>query len=289
MLYYRRLDEIPSLLSKLEEYITQNNAFKPLFVLFRILIKMMGFKTYKETLIELKEDAEYLNLFPLSYFHEEFQTLYKLVLLYLGDNQLAGKDSYSDSAFPELSWMYYQIMSIIDYSRNYFSNAIIHSLEAEKFYLQDFNFTRYFVTRNNIVAFYGFLDNYRASIATLKPIMHCMIYQWHDKNLTKLVLFQNLYSLIMNECLDDIIDFLDSIKVEQQIMSTFSLIIASITYYLKGIAKGEIKENFQAMIKEDSVANEFFISLYENRKFNNDFVKKYKNMEKIAKKYKFVK
>ncbi len=51
----------------------------------------------------------------------------------------------------------------------------------------------------------------------------------------------------------------------------------------------QIKMKGKNVIKEDSVANEFFISLHENQKFNNEFVKKYKNMEKISKKYKFVK
>jgi hypothetical protein len=288
-LYFRKIEEIPSLSNKLEEYILQNNAYKPLFILFRILIKMLGYKTYNETLIEIKEDADYLSIFPLQYFHDEFQTLYKFILLYLGDSQLAGKDSYSDTAFPELSWMYYQILSIIDYSRQYYTSAIINSLEAEKFYLQDFNFTRYFVTRNNIAAFYGYLDNYRASIATLKPIMHCVIYQWTDKNLTKLVISQYLYALIMNECLDDILLFLDSIKLESQILSSFSLIIAVLAYYLKGITKETFKENFYQILKDDSIAYEFFLSLFEKKQINKDFVKKYKNIEKIAKKYKFVK
>lgn len=152
-LYYRRLDDIPYLSDKLEEYINQNNAFKPLFVLFRILTKILGYKTYRETLQEIKVDAEYLSIFPLNYFHDAFQTVYKFVFLYLGDNQLAGMDSYSDAVYPELSWMYYQIKSVIDYSNQDFSSAIINSLEAEKFYLKDFNFTRYFVTRNNIAAF----------------------------------------------------------------------------------------------------------------------------------------
>lgn len=288
-LYFRRLEEIPSLSNKLEEYIKQNNALKPLFILFRITIKMLGYKTYKETLVDIKEDADYLSIFPIQYFHNEFQTLYKLVLLYLGDSSLAGRDSYSDSVFPELSWMYYQIMSLIDYSKNHYTSAIINSLEAEKFYLKDFNFTRYFVTRNNIAAFYGYLENYRASIATLKPIMHCLIYQWKDKDLTKLVISQYLYSLIMNECIEDIIMFLDGIKLEAQIFSTFSLIISVIAYYLKGTDKNALKESFYQILQEDIIAYEFFISLYENKKINRDFVKKYKNMEKIAKKYKFVK
>lgn len=40
-LYFRKIEEIPSLSNKLEEYILQNNAYKPLFILFRILIKIL--------------------------------------------------------------------------------------------------------------------------------------------------------------------------------------------------------------------------------------------------------
>ncbi len=288
-LYYRRLEEVLYLTSKLEEYIQQNNAFKPLFVLFRIFIKVLGYKTYNETLQEIKEDAQYLSIFPLNYFHNEFQTLYKFVLLYLGNHQLAGKDSYSDTAYPELSWMYYQIMSVVSYSQQNFTSAIINLLEVEKFYLKDFNFTRYFVTRNNIAAFYGYLENYRSSVATLKPIMDCLIYQWHDKNLTKLVITQYFFSMIMLECIEDIINFLDSIKIEPQIFSSFTLIISVFAYYLKGYKKEEIKEDLIQLIQEDKIAHDFTEYLYASGKMDLNIVKKYKNIEKIAKKYKFIK
>ncbi len=169
-IYYKNDVQIDFLYSKIVDFIKEDNFLKPIFVLFKILIKMNNIKNYSDFLKAIKEDLDYICFFPKEYFYEKLEVLYLLVLLFTNRDKKTLHSEIGYDKYPSLTWLYYHILGTFAYLNDNCSEAILFYKKAEDIYFQDCNINRYILMKNNIAAMYNRMGYENLALDTIQPV-----------------------------------------------------------------------------------------------------------------------
>lgn len=288
--YYKRSsEEIEKLSLKLEQYILENNYLKPIFILFRVLIQINSGFTYWEILNNIKADIEYLKNFPEKYFDDNYRVLYKLVLMFSGDNNYKCIDLDMNLQNTYLSWAYYQIKGTLAYANMKYADAILYYQKTIKFLLNDYNVARIITCQKNICAIYNRMGSYSESLEISRSLVEFSVYQTNDIETQKQIIMHYLMSLLMMDLYDRILYFFDNYTGRIESLTDISIIVGI-------IASREMKVNVDSINKNiiDNIENKKYASyilnyFYKNIKIEGKIIEELSNiyyLNQIVEKYK---
>ena len=113
--YYRDMDALEALSKELDEAIDENNFLKPVFVLFRILLKIIMINHYSKQVDASREDLEYVGYFKKEYFTEELSFMFYIFNYYFGKSVSNIELENYAVKYPQLLWLYYMLRGSYNY------------------------------------------------------------------------------------------------------------------------------------------------------------------------------
>ncbi len=273
---------------ELESYIEQNNYLKPIFILFRILLKMNQNKLYAEIMEDIREDVSFISHFPKEFFYEELEAIFLMVLLYANQSKEAIGDKTCYSKYPSLLWMYYHVMGSVAYTEEDYSKAILFYEKAEKIYLEDSNIKRYCIAKNNIAAMYNKLHFPQLALEVITPVLNYVLNEETKYSFTKHIIMHYLMALFMLEDYQQIILFNEMYLNDEELKVKVTMLIVLLAYFKMNYKKEEI--DYQ-IIEYSDMANQIYDNLYEKKKFSKEIFQQFCTsdyLKYIAKTMKFI-
>ncbi len=284
-IYYKNEDKED--IKQLEEAIGENNYLKPIFIMFRVLLKMNQNKLYSEIMEEILDDINYLYSFPREFFDEELEAIFLLILLYANKSKEAINDKVCYNKYSNLLWMYYHIMGTIAFVELDYAKAIVFYQRVEKIYLEDSNIKRYLVAKNNIAAMFNILNFPQLSLEVILPILNYVINDREKYSISKHIIMHYFMALFMLDDYKQIILFYKMYLEEQNLRVRVTNIIILIAYFKEGYTKEKLKEITNDI---EPLTNIVYKKLYEKveiPKEYNDIFKSSEYLYYISKKMKF--
>lgn len=260
-IYYKSEEQIQMLYPKIVEYIEENNYLKPIFILFKIFIKMNDIKEYSQFLKEIKEDLEYVSTFPKEYFHHELETLYLLILLFTNKNKEALHIDVCSNNSPKLLWLYYHIVGTFAYFNENYAEAILFYKKAEEIYLRDCNIVRYIWNRNNIAAMYNRMGYEKLALETIQPIFTYSVNTSMQLPMKEYIVMHYFMSLFLLKAYEEILLVYDLYLKAERLLPTTSILLMCCYKILD-----YPKEKSSLLRNIDERTSLYYLVLYENKK-----------------------
>jgi len=232
--YYKIQRQQSELLRELNIQIDENNVLKPLLVLFRTLLYTSFELDYKQTKNIIFEDLSYLYVFKsTNYFTNEFKLIYQSFLFYY--DFLTEKDQLEIDKLsllhPKISWIWFLLKGSKAYmTRNYdIALANFDILLSE--FISNNNLERYFIVLNNVACIYNFSGHYVASLKVTEKVIEYVFGSAEDIRRISDILMHYLFSKLMLECYQEIIDFISINIFDFKILNVISAITCIVAAY----------------------------------------------------------
>lgn len=237
--YYKKVDELESLLEELETYINHNNYLKPLFVLFKVFGIINFNKRLSSMKKELKSELEYLSLFNNDYFMDKYKLIYLSILYYFNyKTDLVLLDNLS-LKHKDVNWIAYNIRASYNYVKENDYEALIFYQKALDNYKASINIERTLITISNISYIYNNLKKYDISYDLTSSIIGYVCSSRNEKWIKDLALHY-LYSLFQLGNYKEIMEFYNLLIFDIKMLKSVSAIICILaSYYCNQYEKAE--------------------------------------------------
>lgn len=205
--YYSDIIKAKDIILEIETIIEDNNTLKPIFVLFKVLLKILLINVLDKLRLDVREDLAFLGCFKDKYYQDNFYSLYLVVKSYIEPNkQLANKVEAHLHNHKEFNWLYNIFRGSLNYIDEKYEQAIIYYTNAMINLSENkFNLNRIIRLTINICACYNDIELYAKSLEISSKNIEFMCYSKLD--FTKEMLMHYLFSLYMLDFYNDIINF----------------------------------------------------------------------------------
>ena len=267
--YYSIENSYNLYLSEIEELMMKKDIIYPVLVLFKVFIHYNRFVDFDECKKFLKKELQFLSAFSAtSYFTDDLRYLYLLMMYYferIGKNSKEGileikKFCYQE---PKLSWLYYSVKAKKAYLNQEDKEAIMYLEILIKEYERNNNMNRYFSAINNLAYSYNLEYEYAASLSYTENVIEYLFSSFENKRWVSFILVHYLYSKLMLNELDQIINFVNIFTFEDTYLSDVSMVIYLITAYLS--KNKEFYFKIKSINKEEFVFLNSFIKYIETK------------------------
>lgn len=269
-LYFKQSEEkILEYKKQIDIYILDDNYLKPIFMLFRILIKIIMTKDIVNVLDNIKLDVDYISKFPGEYYENDFKVLFNIIMYFAHKSDDYLKDYEIDAKYPYLTWLYYHLRGSFNYYNHNYSEAIIYYKNAIKCYLNDLNVSRILECQINIAAMYNRINGYRETINTLVPLIEYALYETDNHALKCYSIMHYFIALMMVNDYEKIISTLNklgSIELVNDVSAMVGIVASKILKIkvLNKILADRIKNNSDVMA--------IYSRVYYNKVLTKEFI-----------------
>ncbi len=270
-IYYKNNQAIEKYSKMLERYIEDNNYLKPIFTLFRILVKIVTLKETKKIFAGIKDDIDYLCYFTENYFEKDFKIIYRILLYFAGRSDACLKDYSIDNKYPHLSWLYHHLRASFNYYSKNYAEAILYYTSAMNFYLRDINIKRVLDCQLNIGAMYNYIHAYKDALNKLSPLVEYAVYQTTDIPLRCYSIMHYFIALLQIDAYDEIMLALNNWESGPEIINDVSAMVGIIASYKTGVKEKMLKESLNYRIEKDVDVKSIFDKLYHKIPLPNSF------------------
>lgn len=267
--YYKKYDDVENNLLKLDEYINQNNYLKPLFVLFKAMIKLFDRNNnfLQRTLDSFTEEIEFLQNFPIEYFSNEFKDLYNIIFYVMNYYKKQNLNIYTNKDFGFLNWMYYQLRGAMSfYYENYYETLYYYE-KANDIYIKQYNVLRHYINIINISHIYNVLGQSQKAYDTIMPMIEFSNYNslgdLNDGN-AYINYFMTLFLLGKYE---EIFKLYDDPDFNDNRQSRYSDLILLIISKKMGLKKDQINQKVISNFYRRGMVKEVYEYYYENGEY----------------------
>ena len=167
-LYYNNDEELDKEAMRLDGFIRENNYLKPIFILIKILEKIITKKPCNE------EDLNYLAIFNLDYFDGGIKLLRCIVLKYFSLSNNLEMVSLEYFNNPNLKWFCSYVLADFELKNKRSYNAVLFFNQCLLIAKDDFNIDRAFEAIDYIVDIYISCQKYEACILFLEQYINKM-------------------------------------------------------------------------------------------------------------------
>lgn len=167
-LYYNNEEELDKEAMRLDGFIRENNYLKPIFILIKILEKIITKKPCNE------KDLNYLAIFNLDYFDCGIKLLRCIVLKYFSLSNNLEMVSLEYFNNPNLKWFCSYILANYELKNKRSYNAVLFFNQCLLIAKDDFNIDRAFEAIDYIVDIYISCQKYEACILFLEQYINKM-------------------------------------------------------------------------------------------------------------------
>ncbi len=227
--YYKDTTAFSILRQEVENFIQQDNYLKPLFILFQMILDIATINNHDRLLEDLKENLEFINLFPEEYFTPKYAYLVLLIKYYCNQRIDDTKLKNYSLEFTELSWLYNFLKGNKEYISHNDYEAIVYYEMSLKDYKENFNISRIVSTINILAFIHNAHDQFELSIEKSSIILQHIFFQKQDKKQENYILTHYLYSLFMLERFYEIKNFFNVQTLTPDALHTDSIIIGILT------------------------------------------------------------
>lgn len=270
-IYYKKNQAIEEYSKMLEGYIGDNNYLKPIFTLFRVLVKMITLKESKKILDAIKEDIDYLCNFTENYFEKDFKILYRILLYFAGRSDACLKDYSMDNKYPHLSWLYHHLRASFNFYKKNYAEAILYYTSASQFYLKDLNIKRLLECQLNIGAMYNYIHAYKDALNKLSPLVEYALYQTTDTPLKCYAIMHYFIALLQIDAYDEIMLALNNWESVPEIINDVSAMVGIIASYKSGIKEKQLKDSLKNRIEKDADVKSIYDKIYHKSQLPKNF------------------
>lgn len=229
--YYKQKEKLIDKLELLNVEINKHNVLKPILILFRVLINMnLEYDTINLNNV-VKEDIEYLKLFfKKKYFMDELEFLYLIILYNFDhyDEEVLNKLNNLSLLYKRLSWLYFFVKG----SKAYINKENVSALTNFTYLLEEFknknNLERYFMVVNNVSCLYNLLGEYHLSHNISSEAIEYVFSDIKKDNRLQNILMHYVFSNLMLERYDEIIEFINIIIFDKSYLNPLSTVICLI-------------------------------------------------------------
>lgn len=210
--YFKDIDSLKSLSIELDEAIDENNFLKPVFVLFRILVKLNTVNHYSMQLEEIRQDLDYVDYFRKDYFTEELHFMYLSFRYYAGRSvNNIELENYSVK-HSKLLWVYYILRGSYNYIHKKDDEALTYYELLLNIFLKDFNIERFSITSSNVAFIYNHIDKFSLSLERSSKLIYYAIASENARAHSKYAVKHFIFSCYMLDKFDEIIDLFEIIS-----------------------------------------------------------------------------
>ena len=210
---------------------------------------------------------DYISNFPDNYFENDFKILYYIIMFFMDKSDKCIQEYTIDTNYPHLSWLYHHLRGSMNFYKNNYLEAIIYYNNALKYYEKDLNVSRLIECKINISSMYNRINSYNDAINILIPLIEYSFYYTEDKALKCYSIMHCLFSFLMIEKYEKIIQIMENI--EGEFINDISAMIAIIAY--KKSSEKKINLNIKRLIKIRKNINEFYNYLFFKKEVSEDF------------------
>ena len=269
VIYYKQEEDYKIIQDSLEQFINENTYLKPIFILFRILFKIMMQKEITNILEILEEDVAYLTYFPEEYFDDELRIIYWIILFFSGKYNKCLKSQIINTKYPYLSWLYYHLCGSKYFYNNDYSKALIFYQSALKLYIKDFNIKRLLECQMNIGAMYNYLGEYSIAINTFESLVEHSIYQTDNFPLKCDSIMHYMISLMEIDDYETVLRVIRSLN--EEIVNDITSMVGIVSSFLSAIQPKEILEVLKNKIETSKDVQSIYEFLYLSKSLPKDF------------------
>ena len=245
--YYRDVCALEKLAIQLDEAINENNFLKPVFVLFRVLVKYITNNKFSDQYQKLLDDMEYIYNFRKDYLTEELSFMFQMFRLYFGNsvNNLE-LENYAVK-HPKLLWLFYLLKGSYNYLHNKDDEALSYYELLLDIFWKDFNIERFSVFTSNVSFIYNIRCKYSLSLEKSSKLISYSLATDNISENNKYSIKHYLFSLYMLNKSDEIIELfevIDDISFLGDIYIVIFMLINKINHLIYDMRiKDRIKQN----------------------------------------------
>lgn len=234
--YYSDITKAKDILLEIEAIIKSNNTLKPIFVLFKVLLKILLNNVLDKLRLDVRDDLAFLNCFKDKYYQDDFYSLYLVVKSYIEPSkQLVNKIDAHLHNHKEFNWLYNIFRGSLNYIDEKYEQAIIYYTNAMiNLSEKKFNLNRIIRLTINICACYNDIELYAKSLELSSKYIEYMCYT--KSNFTKEMVMHYLFSMYMLEFYNEIVNFTNVTPIYEYLNVISAIILRLVAIKLNNIA-----------------------------------------------------
>lgn len=209
--YYRDMDALETLSKELDEAIDENNFLKPVFVLFRILLKIIMINQYSKQVDASKDDLEYVGYFKKEYFTEELSFMFYIFNYYFGKSVSNIELENYAVKYPQLLWLYYMLRGSYNFLNKKDNEALAYYELLMDILWKDFNIERFSIFTSNLAFIYNYQGKYSLSLEKSMKLVPYSIAADNISENNKYSVKHFIFSSYMLNKFDDIMELFEVI------------------------------------------------------------------------------
>lgn len=230
--YYNNYKKYDYYLNEIDILLNKKNILQPVLVLYKVFIWFHKEKDIKKCILVIKNDLDYLKFFlDNDFFSADLEYLCLLMIYYFADNNVEEKISQLLPIYPKLSWIYYSVKAGKKYFNEKDSESIMYYVKLAEEYKNFNNMSKYFHVINNLAYSYNLEGEYIASLSYTENVIGYLFSSADDYPWAQYILTHYLYSKLMLNKFDDIINFINIFMFDVKFLNEISAIICLISIY----------------------------------------------------------
>ena len=243
--YFKDVESLNYLSTELDKIIDENNFLKPVFVLFRVLIKYITISKYSEQLNAVTEDIEYIYYFRKDFLTEELSFMYQMFRYYFGKSVSNLELENYAAKNPKLLWLYYLLRGSFNYLHDKDNEALSYYELLLDIFIKDFNIERFSITSSNVSFIYNNVNKFSLSIERSSKLIYYAIASENARAHSKYAIKHYLFSSYMIDKFDEIIELFEIIKDISFLGDIYIVIFMLINKIKHSIYDRQIKERIK--------------------------------------------